>query len=444
MIFTIWKDEVDQEGNIINGRIYFNNLEGKFIDGYRIEKGIFTKRFVIKSQTQKASFLPLLLFQSDVLTEEGDCWNTDTLGEFEGGVLDEVVITASGGGSGDGSGSGSSTGAGHSSSYNWYYTSGPGSTGYGGYINGATSYGSSGGGGGSSLSSGQVTSAAAAILMASPVDPDEEGKCPEGYKKNPTTGKCDPICTGGKIYDIATKKCNCPEGKIEDESGNCVKDPCYYLKKQINPKLNNVKPALQDLKTKLNLPSERGYAFIYNGTNYFNREIAVSAIEFNNVKPPVGKNIYGGAHSHTVDLHNMFSWSDIHVLFSLFNNANIDMKDDVIYYLVGWNSITNTEEVFAITVTDFLALQNQLNRDIINIIKTDATLTGASPLEEVINKLNNNLGNIYRNSTDLNLSFLNRFKNHGVKLYKADATITNFSELNIDASTNSIKQEPCK
>ncbi|ARV05944.1 hypothetical protein BTO04_04175 [Polaribacter sp. SA4-10] len=238
VVFTIWKDDVDKDGSIINGRIYFNDLKGKFIDGYRIEKGVFTKRFVVKTQTQQASFLPLLFFQS--LTTEGDCWNSDTLGDFDEGVLDEVTITASGVGNSDGS----STGSGYSNSYNWYYTSGPGSTGYGNYVNGATSNGiPTGGSGGTSLSSGQVTSAAAAILMASPVDPDEEGKCPEGYKKNPTTGKCDSICSGGKIYDTATKECNCPEGKKEDENGNCV-DDCDTSKED----LKKVFPNMPDSK----------------------------------------------------------------------------------------------------------------------------------------------------------------------------------------------------
>jgi hypothetical protein len=72
-------------------------------------------------------------------------------------------------------------------------------------------------GGGTSLSNGQVTSAAAAILMAAPVDPDENGNCPDGYKKNPTTGKCESICTGGKYYNTTTEKCECPEGMTIEE-----------------------------------------------------------------------------------------------------------------------------------------------------------------------------------------------------------------------------------
>lgn len=216
VIFTLYKDKVDGNGNVINARVFFNDLQGEFINGYIIENGKFTKRYVVQENVQKASVLPLFFFQNS----PEDCWNTDTLGDFEGGVLDEVVLTVSGNGGG-----GTEQSAGHSSSYNWYYTSGPGSS---GYINGATTGeygGSTGGGGGSSLTSGQITSAAAAILMVTPIDPDEEGKCPEGFKLNPTTGKCESICTGGKYYDATTKKCKCPEGMVEDNSGNCLAIP---------------------------------------------------------------------------------------------------------------------------------------------------------------------------------------------------------------------------
>ncbi len=221
VVFTIWKDEIDSEGNVMNGRVFFNDLEGKFIDGYIIENGIFTKRYVIQPQAQQASFLSLFFFQS--ISTEGDCWNTDTLGEFDGGVLEEVIITGNPGGE---SNNDDTNGPGHSDSYNWYYSSGPGGSGYSGYINGATtSIGLPTGVG--SLSSGQISSAAAAILIASPVNPDEDGNCPEGYVFNPTTEQCDPICTtGGKVYNTSTETCECPEGTVEDREGNCVAKPC--------------------------------------------------------------------------------------------------------------------------------------------------------------------------------------------------------------------------
>lgn len=219
VIFTIYKDEIDLDGNIINGRVFFNNLEGIFIDGYIIEKGEFTKRYVLTKEIQKASFFPFFLLQDTSETSETYCWPTESnLPGFEMTFTTNNLTTT-----GPDESGGNETG--HSDSYNWYYANGYGGMDYGTYINNATQ-GLPTGGGSSSLSTGQITSAAAAILMASPVDPDEEGKCPEGYKKNPTTGKCDPICIGGKVYDSTTKECNCPDGKVEDKNGNCVDKPC--------------------------------------------------------------------------------------------------------------------------------------------------------------------------------------------------------------------------
>jgi len=214
VIFTIYNDEVDDNGNVINGRIFFNDLNGKFLDGYIIENGVFTKRYIIqnRNQTQKASFLPLFLFQTENDDIDYSCW------VYSDGELDEVVVTAYLQDSDENGGGGS----GESSTSNP-----PGNPDYSSYINGATSNGfSTNPGSPNSLSSGQVTSAAAAILMAASIEPDENGNCPDGYTKNPTTGKCDTICTGGKFYNETSRKCECPDGLNEDYNGNCVDKPC--------------------------------------------------------------------------------------------------------------------------------------------------------------------------------------------------------------------------
>ena len=214
VIVTVWEDQIDSNGKLINGRVFFNDLEGKFIDGYSIENGIFTKRYVVKQQPQQAGFFPLLFIQSLTQAEDDDCWNTDTLGEFDGGVLDEVSLTLSGGSS--------SGGSSHYSSGWSYYRSD-----YGDYINGATLWNSLPTGGGGSLSSGQINSAAAAILIAAPVRPDEDGECPNGYVLNSTTNECESICKQeGRTYNTITEKCDCPLGQVEDKDGNCVKKPC--------------------------------------------------------------------------------------------------------------------------------------------------------------------------------------------------------------------------
>ncbi|CAL2092518.1 glycoside hydrolase family 19 protein [Tenacibaculum sp. 190524A05c] len=95
--------------------------------------------------------------------------------------------------------------------------------------------GSTGGGGNTSdiaNSSGNDNDNNSETLVSTPIDPDENNRCPDGFIKNPSTGKCESICKGGKIYDPVTKKCNCPDGKKEDSNGNCV-DDCDTTKKDL-------------------------------------------------------------------------------------------------------------------------------------------------------------------------------------------------------------------
>ena len=243
VIFTVWKDETDQNDNLINGRVFFNDLEGNFIDGYKIENGIFTKSYVIKKQIQKASLFSFLFFQSN--DPEDSCWNVDVLDGFDGGVLDEVIITAPAASSGteneDGNGNDGNSGGG-----------------YGEYVNGATSNNSMPFGGGGSLSNNQINSAAAAILMVSPVKPDEEGECPAGYVLNSTTNECESICKQeGRTYNTITEKCDCPIGQVEDKDGKCVKKPCVgdpLAIVEIAPQLgtSGMQGALQDTCARFN------------------------------------------------------------------------------------------------------------------------------------------------------------------------------------------------
>ena len=153
-----------------------------------------------------------MFFQSN--DPEDSYWNVDVLNSFDGGVLDEVIITAPAASSGregeDGNGNDGNSGGG-----------------YGEYVNGATSNNSMPFGGGGSLSNNQINSAAAAILMVSPVKPDEEGECPAGYVLNSTTNECESICKQeGRTYNTITEKCDCPIGQVEDKDGNCVIKPC--------------------------------------------------------------------------------------------------------------------------------------------------------------------------------------------------------------------------
>ena len=208
VILTTWVTDYDAENNIVNATVYFNDYDGAFMDAYKIENGRFTKRLVPSINTQTASFF---MFIQDIFTP--DCWNTDDL---EGGELETVDLGSVNSGS---------------SGFDGGIVSGPangpgtGSVNYSGYVDSGLSEGS-GYTGNNSISKNGVDLGATLILMNPPIDPDERGNCPPGYAKNPTTGKCDPICNGGKTYSTSTEECNCPRGKTEDDNGNCVETPC--------------------------------------------------------------------------------------------------------------------------------------------------------------------------------------------------------------------------
>ena len=201
VIYTVYKDKTDFDGEIIDGRIYFNKINGEFIDGYIIEGGLFTHRMIIKSKqnTQQAGFFRFSFLQSN--TKDADCWNTDNLPE-EGTTLDNVDLGTLAGGGGGYIGSDNI----YSIISSWNHNGNSGSEGSNNY--------SGGGGGPSSVS---------ARIFAETEDTDQDGNCPGIKVKNPSTQKCE--CPEGKIED-KNGNCICPPGYIEDSNGNCVKKPC--------------------------------------------------------------------------------------------------------------------------------------------------------------------------------------------------------------------------
>lgn len=289
VIFTIYKDEVDINGDVVNARVYFSDLEGNFIDGYRIENGLFTKRFVAKTRVQKASFLSLFLLQEDNGDDGGeidfDCW------VYSDGELDEVVVFASV----DGSGGGSDAG--------YKYGTPNGFDSYGSYINDATHSGSysSGNTNIGNLTSSQITSAAAAILMVAPIVPDEDGNCPEGYRKEGNT------C----VIEDETYFCDCNCEGSETEFTN-------DLANNMEPKwgqLANKQEILNEINSIPNLNSLSFENQILALENHFNKNLMYSTslpIVILNPNDDINKYIF----TETA------GWLDFHHIFKLFKWTN--------------------------------------------------------------------------------------------------------------------------
>ena len=427
VIFTIYKDEEDANGNIINGRIYFNDLNGKFLDGYIIKNGVFTKRYIIqkRNQTQKASFLPLFLFQTESDDIDYSCW------VYSDGELDEVVVTAYLQDSDESGGGGSGNGGGV------YYTYG---NSYGSYINGATSNGfSTNLGSPNSLSSGQITSAAAAILMVASIEPDEMGNCPDGYVKNPTTGKCESICTGSKIYNEATEECECPEGTIEDENGNCVQDnDCQRIKRLVqNDGLgSNILPTVNELRTKLGAGNnEWSITYINKWMDGIRKNVPDENGIIEGPSPKrsyftSGNTFVGQIHTHPEGTVSIFSWLDVRALKLLHTESHEHFNNDVFLMVVAPNNLTYT-----LKVDNIQTLIDKIKADIDNAEGIDD--------DEKFRNIMLALEEDYSESTNLEQTFLDLYGSYGISLYKTtDANLNNWEKLELDEN-ETISKNPC-
>jgi hypothetical protein len=76
-IYTIYKDSIGSNGEIISAQIFFNELDGDFIDGYVIQNGEFTKRYQmipesIANKINKNKKSQLSLKEAPAYCD--DCW----------------------------------------------------------------------------------------------------------------------------------------------------------------------------------------------------------------------------------------------------------------------------------------------------------------------------------------------------------------------------------
>jgi len=94
-IYTIYEERTDADGTVLDARIYLNETDGTFIDGYKIIDQKFTKRYIVSPNGNVSQGSMLTFFQVDT---EDDCWNTDNLPE--NGQLDEVDLGSVSGSSG--------------------------------------------------------------------------------------------------------------------------------------------------------------------------------------------------------------------------------------------------------------------------------------------------------------------------------------------------------
>jgi hypothetical protein len=295
-------------------------------------------------------------------------------------------------------------------------------------------------GGGTSLSNGQVTSAAAAILMAAPIDPDQEGKCPDGYKKNPATGKCDPICTDGKLFNTTTKQCECPEGMKEDSNGKCVIDPCNQIKRlvQNNSLGSNILPIVNQLRTKLGA-TDNEWSISYknkwvDGTRKNvpddNGVQEGSSKERSSFK--YGNTWVGQIHTHPQGTYSIFSWLDIRAIMLLHKDSHDNFNDEVFLMAVAYNNVTYT-----LKVDNIQTLIDKIDADMQNAKGSNDEKKWKNIMKEMAEK--------YSKSTSIKQTFLELYGNYGISLYEAtDSNLSNWKKLELDENDNqTVNETPC-
>ncbi|MEE9406688.1 MAG: glycoside hydrolase family 19 protein [Polaribacter sp.] len=219
-VYTEWIDEPFENGIIKNGKIYFNDFDGKFLDAYNVVDGLITHKLVLREQVQQASMFSFMFyFYQDTIAPDPDCWNTDNL-PFDG-VFDGIEITVSTDG-----GSSSGGGGTNSAGQNAYYLFLGDSDSYDDENSDTESNNNNGGSNG-----GSNTANCTGGKVENPTT--NQCECPEG-KVEDSSGNCiDNPCTDGvKTYNKETGKCDCPTGKVEDNDGNCV-DKCETTKEDL-------------------------------------------------------------------------------------------------------------------------------------------------------------------------------------------------------------------
>ncbi len=273
-------------------------------------------------------------------------------------------------------------------------------------------------------------------------DPDPNEGEDEGGESDPNNGEGDGEGSGSGSGDPYSS------GNVPGGVGVLQPIPaphCEELNNTINSEGANIKPHLENLKTKLQEEGENGVSLQNDGGTYNN--VTIPPTNTNTITPPVGNAVYGAAHMHPAySTFPMFSWGDVYTLSKLYQYTSSDLKDEVTFMLV-CADIPQPAEVYALVIDDaaafFLSLNNELQNMINNNPSIDSSLPIADKIELAIGFLNDDLGNEFIVDADFEKAFLNYFGDYNISLFKADGAISNWSKLSLDSPIGPVEETPC-
>lgn len=243
---------------------------------------------------------------------------------------------------------------------------------------------------------------------------------------------------GGNDDDSYTYMIGIPEAVIATDEENCQK-----LKEltQTDPLSANIKPIVDELRTKLNDDTEWSCNF---RKEFEDGAYKISAQESGIIKGPsktkstlyLDAGWFGSIHTHPIGTVPMFSWTDLKALRDLYQHSHEYNDEEVFVMFVGHN-----EEVYALKINNYDMLHAR--------ISTDLNSARGNNDEEKAKYLDERLEEYYkRRSNRLEGAFLREFESYGISLYKAtDANLTNWEKIELakpDSRNNlNIKYTSC-
>lgn len=229
-------------------------------------------------------------------------------------------------------------------------------------------------------------------------------------------------------------------------NSNSQTNPCDQLKIMVN----------KDTANKKNLSKEIDWLVAKVKAPKNNKESGVEVkmrmnadetyrYEFNRIDSPdkfsvglsTGTMYIGGIHSHPSDGVAMFSFQDVRFLLNAYDGASSSRKSDVFNMVVckDDNGVTNT---YTIKVDDIENLRNNVNS-----VWNSPDYARYTTEKERIEAIHRDEAKIYEKSNgELEKTFLEQFKDFGISIYKADASLSSFSKLTLN-SLNTLTKIPC-
>ncbi|WP_123906949.1 hypothetical protein [Chryseobacterium sp. HMWF035] len=214
--------------------------------------------------------------------------------------------------------------------------------------------------------------------------------------------------------------------------------PCEELKNLYKPAKANIKPSITTLQGKLSEPNENGKNLVkdQNGV-YSSPDLPVGTDLQITIK--VGNEYYGSIHTHPYPgAVPMFSWTDVFTLQRFYQDTyNTNLKDVVIILVC--KDDNGVKQTYALKIDNPNMLYDAIVHDSTNNVPN---LNNDTTIEEITSKMDEKLTLLYyQKKPNREGTFLERFANFGISLYKADEDLTTWNKLILENGI--VKPIPC-